>query len=424
MSIPYLQLVIQFSLSVYALHTYLDVRQLKALQGKTPPPQLAEHLTDEQYKKAQAYNIDKWWFSFISNLFTTIVSIIFLVSWYMPKLWSLSAALAAHFGYNKSHEVLITVIYNLLDSGKDMLLGLPFGLYSTFVVEQRHGFNKQTIGLFIKDQLIATALGIVLLPPIVAAITLILKNTGPLVAIYLWFFILVVSLFMLTIYPIVIAPLFNKFTTLPAGSLREKIESLAGSLKFPLTKLFLIDGSTRSAHSNAYMYGFFKNKRIVLYDTLVEQCQEEEVTAVLAHELGHWKLGHTPKNFVLSQVVIFAQMSLFTFTRTAPGLFESFGFIKEQPVFMSIVLFQLLLGPVDEVLGLLINQLSRRYEFQADNFAVTLGHAPQLREALKKLDSNNKSAPNVDPWYSAYHYSHPPLLERLRAIDVASKKTR
>ncbi|DBA93318.1 hypothetical protein WJX79_004642 [Trebouxia sp. C0005] len=424
MNIPYLQLVIQFSLSVYALHTYLDLRQLKALQRTKPPPQLADHLTDEQYKKAQAYNVDKWWFSFISNLFTTAVSVLLLVNWYMPKLWSASTALAVYFGYTKSHEVLITVIYNLLDSGKDLLLGLPFGLYSTFVVEQRHGFNKQSLGLFIKDQVIAIGLGIVLLPPIVAAITLILKNTGPLVAIYLWFFILVVSIFMMTIYPIAIAPLFNKFTPLPEGSLRNKIESLAGSLKFPLTKLFLIDGSVRSAHSNAYMYGFFKNKRIVLYDTLVEQCQEEEVTAVLAHELGHWKLGHTPKNFVLSQVVILAQMSLFTFTRTAPGLFESFGFIKEQPVFMSIVLFQLLQGPIDEVLGLLINQLSRRYEFQADNFAVTLGHAPQLREALKKLDSNNKSAPNVDPWYSAYHYSHPPLLERLTAIDIASKKTR
>lgn len=424
MTLPYLQLVIQFTLSVYTLHTYLDIRQLKALQRPKPPPQLADHLTQEQYKKAQVYNIDKWWFKLVGNLFTTAVSVLLLVSWYMPKLWSISTVLAAHFGYDRSNEVLITVIYNLLDSGKDLLLDLPFSLYGTFVVEQRHGFNKQTIALFFKDLLISAALGVVLLPPIIAGITIILKNTGPLVAIYLWFFILVLALFMLTIYPIVIAPLFNKFTPLPEGSLRDKIESLAGSLKFPLTKLFLIDGSKRSAHSNAYMYGFFKNKRIVLFDTLVEQCQEEEVTAVLAHELGHWKLGHTPKNFVLSQVVIFAQMCLFTFTRTAPGLFESFGFVNEQPVFISIVLFQLLQGPIDEVLGLLINQLSRRYEFQADNFAVTLGHAPQLREALKKLDSNNKSAPNVDPWYSAYHYSHPPLLERLTAIDIASKKRR
>lgn len=166
---------------------------LQALQRKKPPPQLADHLTDEQYKKAQAYNVDKWyfspagllplhqqlqtqqhrlsftvslhstqhaaaccrWFSFISNLFTTAVSVLLLVNWYMPKLWYASTALAVHFGYNRSHEVLITVIYNLLDSGKDLLLGLPFGLYSTFVVEQRHGFNKQSLGLFVKDQVIA-----------------------------------------------------------------------------------------------------------------------------------------------------------------------------------------------------------------------------------------------------------------------------
>ncbi|KAL3150901.1 hypothetical protein ABBQ32_000651 [Trebouxia sp. C0010 RCD-2024] len=422
MPFPYLQLVVQFSISVYALHTYLDVRQLKALHRRKPPPQLADHLTDEQYKKAQAYNIDKWWFSFYSNLFSTTVTIVLLTTWFMPKLWETSVAVAAVLGYSRSHEVLITIIYNLLDAGKDTLLAIPFSLYSTFVVEQRHGFNKQTLAIFIKDQVIGIALGLVFLPPIIAAVTLILKNTGPLVALYLWFFILVVALFMMTIYPVAIAPLFNKFTPLPEGSLRNKIEALAGSLKFPLTKLFLIDGSTRSAHSNAYMYGFFKNKRIVLFDTLVEQCKEEEVTAVLAHELGHWKLGHTPKNFLLGQVVILSQMSLFTFFRAAPGLFESFGFLKQQPVFMSIVLFQLLQGPLDEVIGLLINQLSRRYEFQADKFAVKLGHAPELREALKKLDSNNKSAPNVDPWYSAYHYSHPPLVERLNAIDTASKK--
>ena len=246
------------------------------------------------------------WFSFYSSLFTTALTIGLLATWFMPKLWEVSAGIAARFGYNRSHEVLITVIYNLLDAGKDILLAMPFSLYSTFVVEQRHGFNKQTVAIFIKDQVIGVswhywstcstfehlhsnnlktthttwpptmacmwsinvcltnamlaltpqrphcivppicmsssrshlgcaigvsflgatfhmlqvALGLVFLPPIIAAITLILKNTGPLVALYLWFFILVVSLFMMTIYPVVIAPLFNKFTPLPEGSLR------------------------------------------------------------------------------------------------------------------------------------------------------------------------------------------------------------
>lgn len=184
-----------------------------------------------------------------------------------------------------------------------------------------------------------------------------------------------------------------------------------------------MDGSQRSAHSNAYMYGFFKNKRIVLYDTLVEQCSNEEVVAVLAHELGHWKLGHTPVLFVTSQILLAAQLALFSIVRGAPGLYEAFGFAPGQrPVFAALVLFQSLIGPLDEVLHLARNVMSRRYEYQADGFAVELGHGKSLGAALRTLHKENKGPPNVDPLYSAYHFSHPHLPERLRAIDAAMKK--
>lgn len=173
------------------------------------------------------------------------------------------------------------------------------------------------------------------------------------------------------------------------------------------------------------MYGFFKNKRIVLYDTLITKCtDDDEIVAVLAHELGHWKLGHTPRLFVASQIMLIAQLSLFALSRGAPGLFASFGFPPDQrPALAALILFQMIIGPVDEVLGLLQNVVSRVFEFQADGFAVKQGWGKPLRTALCTLDKENRGPPNIDALYSAYHFSHPALPERLRAIDAAMRKT-
>jgi len=171
------------------------------------------------------------------------------------------------------------------------------------------------------------------------------------------------------------------------------------------------------------MYGFFSSKRIVLYDTLISQCNEDQVVAVLAHELGHWKLGHTPVLFVSGQLMLGAQLALFAVAKGAPGLHHSFGFAPgERPALAALVLFQLMTGPLDELLSLLSNMVSRAFEFQADRFGVGLGHGQQLKEALFVLDAENKGPPNVDVAYSTYHYSHPPLPERLRAIESEVKK--
>lgn len=178
-----------------------------------------------------------------------------------------------------------------------------------------------------------------------------------------------------------------------------------------------------SSCEQAYMYGFFGSKRIVLYDTLLAQCSEEQVVAVLAHELGHWALGHTPMLFVSGQLMLGAQLALFAAVKGAPGLHQSFGFSAgERPALAALVLFQLMTGPLDELLSLLSNMVSRAFEFQADRFGVSLGHGQQLKEALFVLDTENKGPPNVDALYSTYHYSHPPLPERLRAIEAELKK--
>ena len=168
----------------------------------------------------------------------------------------------------------------------------------------------------------------------------------------------------------------------------------------------------------------FKNKRIVLYDTLINKCQaDEEIVAVLAHELGHWKLRHTPMLFIASQVMLIAQLSLFVVAREAPGLYSSFGFsVHERPALAALILCQMIIGPADEVLGLLQNVVSRVFEFQADGFAVKQGWGKPLRTALCTLDKENRGPPNVDALYSAYHFSHPALPERLKAIDAAMRK--
>lgn len=210
-------------------------------------------------------------------------------------------------------------------------------------------------------------------------------------------------------------PWMNSSATLP----RTQIEALAASLKFPLTKLFVVDGSRRSAHSNAYMYGFWKNKRIVLYDTLLEQASSAQVVAVLAHELGHWALRHTPRLLAAGQLQLLGQLALFTALRNSGALSASFGFDpRGAPPFVALMLFNQLSGPLDEALGCLNNWVTRRFEFQADAFGVAQGKGSDLKAALLVLDRENRSAPHTDSLYSAYHYSHPPLVERLRAIDA------
>ncbi|KAK9910322.1 hypothetical protein M0R45_034288 [Rubus argutus] len=289
------------------------------------------------------------------------------------------------------------------------ITNLPFSLYSTFVIEARHGFNKQTIWLFFRDMLKEFALWLFL-------------KGGAYLAIYLWAFMLVVSLVMMTIYPILIAPLFNKFTPLPEGQLRQKIEKLASSLKFPLKKLYVVDGSTRSSHSNAYMYGFFNNKRIVLYDTLLQQCKnDEEIVAVLAHELGHWKLNHTVYLFISVQIRMLLHFGGYNLVRNSSSLFQSFGF-DTQPVIIGLIIFQHTIIPIEHLVHFVRNLVSRAFEFQADAFAKKLGYASSLRASLVRLQEENLSAMNTDPWYSAYHYSHPPLVERLAAVDNSYKK--
>lgn len=357
-----------------------------------------KHLYTKKDVEAKArYSVDKLKLSLLHGLWDSLISVAMLQYGYYPWTWSVARTVVAKtLGWTDA-EITQSIVWVVLLSVQSTLMNLPWSMYSTFVVETRHGFNNTTVSTFTLDVIKSTILTMVLSPPIIAGLVkIMLLVPGPSMAAYIWGFMLAVSLVMLTIYPVFIAPLFNKYQPLEDGELKTKIEALASSLAFPLKKLFVVDGSRRSAHSNAYMYGFFKNKRIVLYDTLLEQSTDDQVTAVLAHELGHWALGHTKYLFVASQVIMGAQMGMFAMARGAPGMLEAFGFQGHgnKPALASLIVFQMLIGPLDEVLGLLQNFVSRAFEYQADGYVLdsrSIACTPRLshsRVALARLPAS------------------------------------
>ena len=238
----------------------------------------------------------------------------------------------------------------------------------------------------------------------------------------------VFSVFMMTIVPVVIMPMFNKYEPLKESELKTRIYALADQLKYPLTKLFVMDGSKRSSHSNAFMFGFGKNKRIVLFDTLMEQVTDDEILAILGHELGHWKLGHTWSNFIVTQLYTGASFYCFSLCYNSTDLYRAFGFDgvdRPVPTMIALLLFfQTIWAPVDKILSFLMTIFSRMNEFAADRFSVDLGMSKTLQTGLCKISLENLGAMRPDPWYATYHYSHPPLVERLSAMMELEKKTK
>jgi len=265
----------------------------------------------------------------------------------------------------------------------------------------------------LKGQALTIAFGI----PIGSAFLSIIKRTGQGFFYYLWLFMLVVQVSAITIYPILIVPMFNKLEPLKAGALKDGVEALASKLKFPLGELQVIDGSKRSSHSNAYFTGLPWKKKIVIYDTLLEKSSDKEVEAVLAHELGHWKMGHTTKLLLISQVHLFYIFSLFSVFINNNSLYDAFGFHKERPVLIGFLLFNEILSPTDSMIKLIMNILTRSMEYEADAFAVKLGYTAELGSSLIKLQIQNLSSMDADWLYSSFHYSHPILTERLKAMS-------
>ncbi|XP_033635825.1 CAAX prenyl protease 1 homolog [Asterias rubens] len=468
------QAIFVFFWVVYLWESYLSFRQRQVYRNtKQVPAPLRDTLDHETFEKARVYQLDKSSFGFWHGVFSQLESSAILLFGGIPYMWGVAGNVLGYFSYGPEYQIVQSLAFLLLTSVYGTFVGLPWTLYSTFVLEEKHGFNKQTVGFFVKDQIKMFLVSQALMAPITAGLLYIIQMGGQYFFIYAWAFAFAVSLIMITIYADYIAPLFDKFTPLPEGELRTKIEELAQSISFPLYKLYVVEGSKRSSHSNAYFYGFFKSKRIVLFDTLLEDytpvnkeedkakeaeasltseepdqpkesqkpeeevkkpdeagepakdekkkktgCNNKEVLAVLAHELGHWKLSHNLKNLVISQVNLFLCLFLFGLLIEKKELFEAFGFYASQPTLIGLVIiFQFVFSPYNEVLSFCMTVLCRRFEFQADAFAKSLRRATELRSALIKLHKDNLGFPEADWLYSTWHYSHPPLLERLGALE-------
>lgn len=423
-TIPWKRLVIGFTLAQFTLEQFLALRQFRKLHEKHVPKALTGVIDQPTFDKSQDYGRAKARFAFFSGAFSLLENAAILSFDLMPKLWYWSGDFLRHYATARfSGFISQSIVFTFAFMWANTLVNLPLGLYKTFVLEERFGFNKQTLGLFFADMLKAQALGLAIGTPVLAAFLKIIDYFGKLFFFYLWAFTLAFQVVMITVYPIFIQPLFNKLTPLPAGGLRTKVEKLAASLGFPLKHLYVIDGSKRSAHSNAYFYGLPWAKHIVLFDTLIEQSTEDEVVAVLAHELGHWKLSHTSKLLAISQIHLFGIFALFSAFIANASVYRSFGFAKgHMPILVGFLLYNDVLQPLDAVLTLLMNMLSRRHEYEADAFADRLAYGDDLAEALVKLQSKNLSTMDPDTWYSAYHHSHPTLTERLAAIGFKGKK--
>ncbi|GMR59895.1 hypothetical protein PMAYCL1PPCAC_30090, partial [Pristionchus mayeri] len=412
---------------------FLVYRQ-KSNHTSTPtrPSHVHEVISEEGYSKARSYSIDRLSFQIFRMISECAIMIITLYGGYYSFLWSLSALSVYPIG-----------AFLILHYTASFLLDLPFSLYENFVIEESHGFNQYTFSFYMIDSIKKLALYTIFAIPLYSGAVLLIEHGGPFFYIYLWLFASLVILCMLTVYPAYIAPLFDQYVPLPEGNLKSAIEELAAKLKYPLTKIYVVDGSTRSGHSNAYMYGFWKNKRIVLYDTLLngeekrkvcealgkEEKEEkegqetekgmgvEEVVAVVGHELGHWALSHTVRQLGMAELNILLSLFCFSLFHNNMTLSAAFGFPLGAPSLISLLLImQCVMGVYEEIFSLINVHVTRQMEFEADSFAAKLGLGPQLISALIKLSKDNLSVPVNDELYSLCRHDHPPTTERIEIL--------
>jgi STE24 endopeptidase len=379
--------------------------------GNKIPDFFQGKLSPEEYDQSIQYTLAKGRFQRWEEMYGRVVTLVILFG-ALPLLDRFSGNLAdwyLPFAYGRGLIFCFAVALLLC------IASLPTEFYSTFKLEARFGFNKTTWQLYLADKVKGLILGIVIGLPFLFVVLWLMDATGSYWWIWTFFFVVGFQLLMVIAYPMLIAPLFNKFEPLPEGELRSRILQLAEQVGFKTNGIFSMDGSKRSAHSNAYFTGIGKAKRIVLFDTLIAQMTTEQGLAVLAHEMGHFKLKHIRRMLVVQTLFLFFGLYILSLLMDYQPFFAAFGLDPSN--YAALVLFSLLSGPFTFYLGPLINWLSRKHEYEADQFAVKTLHNPTpMEEALVNLTVKNLTNLTPHPWYSAYHYSHPTPTERIHAI--------
>jgi STE24 endopeptidase len=417
------QLVLGSVLTLFALEftvefvlNELNLTYVRACSSARHIPDcIAEKISASEYEQSLQYTIAKGKFTRWSEIYGRLITLAILFTGILPLLDRLSEQSAAVFTtVGHAQGIIFCFGVGLIGS----LAALPIDLYSTFALEARFGFNRTTWQLYLRDKAKAFLLAVVIGTPFLWVVLWFMDKPGPYWWIWLFFFIAGFQLVMILIYPVLIAPWFNKFEPLKEGEFRNRILALADKVGFKTSGIFSMDGSKRSGHSNAYFTGIGQAKRIVLFDTLVEQLSIEQGLAVLAHEMGHYKLKHIRRMLVVELVFLFVGLFALSLLLKFRPLYAAFGLAPSSHA--ALVLFSLISAPATFYLSPLMNRLSRRHEYEADRFAVqTLGDAKGMEEALVNLTVKNLSNLTPHPWYSAYHYSHPTTAERVHALRGA-----
>jgi STE24 endopeptidase len=391
----------------------LNLRHVRARRtDKQIPDFFRGKLTPEEYEKSVEYTLAKGHFQRWSEIYGRLITLIILFSGLLGFFDALAERLAQEFSFGVYAQ---GVIFCLLVALYFTIAGLVTDLYSTFALETKFGFNKITPGLYLTDKFKGLVLGLLIGVPFLLAILWLMNATGSLWWIWTFVFITTFQLLMIVIFPTFIAPWFNKFEPLQEGEFRKRILALAEQVGFKTSGIFSMDGSKRSAHSNAYFTGIGKSKRIVLFDTLLEQMSMEQGLAVLAHEMGHYKMKHIQRVLIVQTVFLLIGLYILSLLLDLQPLYSAFGLVPSHHA--ALVLFSLLSGAVTFYLAPLMNVLSRKHEYEADRFAaLTLRDGKPMEEALINLTVKNLSNLTPHPWYSAYHYSHPTPAERISAI--------
>ncbi|MCZ2393182.1 MAG: M48 family metallopeptidase [Chitinophagales bacterium] len=377
---------------------------------KLPIPEVLKDLyKEDEYQKAYAYHLDKKRVSDISSYIQTVFIVVVLYFCWLGKLQNWISTFTENPYYQ---AFLFFTIYGIVS----FIISLPFSLYNTFVIEEKYGFNKTTIKTYISDLIKSTIVGAVIGGLLLSAIIAFYYWQPNYFWIYSWVLFAAFSIFMAMFYTSLLVPIFNKLTPLEEGELKDALNSLGQKTGFPLHEVYVIDGSKRSTKANAYFSGLGSKKTIVLYDTLIQQLSTEEVVAVMAHEIGHYQNKHVTKSLIIGLLQMGVMLWVLSLCLKLPAIHEALG--SQQMAFhIGIIAFSILYSPVELITGLGMNMLSRKNEYEADDYAKKWANKDDLILGLKKLHKDTLSNINPHPAYVFVHYSHPTLLQRIQSLQ-------
>ncbi|KAL7713567.1 CAAX prenyl protease [Entamoeba marina] len=411
---PYFATIISFTVALTLFELYKHYRQYKLYFIKKIPQDIKEvfgdTLDEEEFQKSQDYHLALSKVGFIKIGVGFISNLIILCTYILNDIWDFS---------NVGNVIISSIIFVILTSTLSTIVMLPFRIYNTFVIREKFKLNEMTFAVFVKDTLKSFLLESIL-NSIIVSLLCIFSNTQYLY-LYLWIAILVLSIVITLILVPFIVPLFYTKSKLEAGELSDAISDKLKSVDFPLKSVTVIDASTKGKEINAFFTGLFGRRDLVLYDTLINTCSTEEIIDIILHEVGHCKHHHIYKMLIANSIQMFVILWSINFLLFDENLYSQFGF-EGKPVVVGFMLLQSLFEPFMEVVSFIFNAFSRRFEFQADAYAVKFGYH-QLNNALLKVYKNNLSALVVDPFVSTIEHSHPTSIERAKAINALIAKS-